>query len=242
MLIAIPSKGRAGRTSTARFLGDEGTLFVPEAEADLYERAGDSPVRAVPNDIRGITATRNWILDNVTDRRVVFVDDDLKVQGFVRFLERRTKHKRLTVWQWMSEFERLFEVTAGMKYRIWGVSTDGAPRSVFTYRPFLWRSYVTASCMGIINDGKTSFDESFAVKEDYELTLRCIKEDGGIVAARYLYWVNAHWTGSGGCSDYRTIGIELEAIRRLRDMYPGTIRRVTRGGSGFSVELNYGRS
>jgi hypothetical protein len=94
--------------------------------------------------------------------------------------------------------------------------------------------------MGIVNDGKTRFDERFQVKEDYELNLRCIKEDGGVVAARYLYWENSHWKNDGGgCSTYRTQIIELRAIRLLAKMYPGMIRKITRGGSSYSIELEF---
>jgi len=93
--------------------------------------------------------------------------------------------------------------------------------------------------MGILNDGRTRFDESFPVKEDYELCLRCIKEDGGILGARYLYWHNEHWTGEGGCKDYRTQAMEEKAINKLMSMYPGFIRRVTRGGAEYSINLDF---
>jgi hypothetical protein len=134
---------------------------------------------------------------------------------------------------------RLFDLTEQMKYRIWGVATQSAPRAIYPWRPILFRSYVTASFMGIVNDGRTRFDERFTVKEDYELTLRCVKQDGGVVAARYLFWENSHWTDAGGCATYRTQLMELRCIKMLVGMYPGMIRRVTRGGSRYSVDLDF---
>src|SRR6185437_16215572 len=121
--------------------------------------------------------------------------------------------------------------TEQCKYRVWGVATQNAPRAVYPWKPILFRSYVTASFMGIINDGRTRFDERFNVKEDYELNLRCIKEDGGIIAARYIHWTNSHWTDAGGCAAYRTQLMELRCIKLLMQLYPGMIRRVRRGGS-----------
>ena len=96
---------------------------------------------------------------------------------------------------------------------------------------------MTASCMGIINDGNIRFDERFKVKEDYELCLRCLVEDGGVVGARYLFWSNSHWKDDGGCKDYRTDEMERSAIDLLVEMYPGLIQQVTKGGSKYSIKL-----
>lgn len=238
MLIAIPSKGRASSIKTSKYL-PSAHVFVPEGEAKEYERAGAKNVVAVPAAIRGITKTRNWILDHAKDRRVVMVDDDVKTAGWNRLKDESSNTVKLSEEEWIPEMIRLFDLTEQMKYRIWGVATMNATRAVYPWKPFLFRSYVTASCMGIINDGRTRFDERFQVKEDYELNLRCIKEDGGIVAARYLYWTNSHWTDAGGCAAYRTQLIELRCIKMLVRMYPGMIRRVTRGGSAYSIDLDF---
>jgi hypothetical protein len=211
---------------------------VPEVEADAYRRCKVKNVVAVPNRVRGITATRNWILDSTPDRRVVFVDDDVIIAGWFELFSHNAKQRKLKEPAWLAEFVKLFEVTEQIGYRIWGLSTDGALRSVYPYRPFLFRSYVTASCMGICNTG-LRFDPTYPVKEDYELCLRCLRDDGGVVAARYLFWNNQHWEGDGGCKDYRTQDMEEAAITRLMAQYPGMIRRVTRGGSGYSIELEF---
>lgn len=237
MIIAVPSKGRAGQVKTQKILPNC-HVFVPELEVDAYVRAGTRNVVGVPNEIRGITATRNWILRNVADRHVVMIDDDVKNQGYVKLLATKSKHVKLTGEQWEAEFRKLFELTESMNYRIWGVSTESAPRSVYPYNPIRFRSYITASCMGIVNDGRTYFDESFKVKEDYELNLRCIVEDGGVVCARYLYWENSHWTDEGGCKDYRSDKIERECIRRLAVMYPGMIRVAKRANAPWTISIH----
>jgi hypothetical protein len=239
MLIAIPSKGRAGATTTDKFLGDVGTLFVPEAELDQYKQAASCPVVCVPSEVKGITKTRNWILQNTEDQRVVMVDDDLKVQGWRKLYEEKTRHKKMTAGQWAGEFAKFFEVVEDLGWKIWGCKTESSARSVHPYKPFLFRAYVTASCMGIVNDGTYLFDETFPVKEDYEIGLRHVKEFGGVLAVRYVYWENSHWDDDGGCKTYRTQVLERKAIRDLMRLYPGMIKRITRGGSSYSIELNF---
>lgn len=241
MLIAIPSKGRAGANRSGKYM-PTAKLFVPANERGAYEAVERNSVVAVPNEVRGITATRNWILDWAQERdesQVVMIDDDLRAAGWVKLHAHNAEHQKLSWQEMVAEWERLFEVAEDTGYRIWGLATDGATRSIYPYAPFVWRTYVTASCMGIRNDTGIRFDESFPVKEDYELTLRCIKEDGGVVGCRYMYWQNKHWEDEGGCKAYRTQEMEDEAIRRLMEMYPGIIRRVTRGGSGYSIELEF---
>lgn len=238
MLVAIPSKGRAGQTPSATLIASA-TLFVPDIEVADYRACGARQVVGVPGEVRGITKTRNWILDQADDRRVVFVDDDVRAQGWVELGDSRAVHRKLDESDWLAEWAKLFDVTEQLRLRAWGVATQGATRSVYPWKPLLFHTYVTASCMGLVNDGRTRFDESFPVKEDYELCLRLLKEDGAIVGARYLYWENEHWSTDGGCREYRTQRMEDDAIRRLIRMYPGLIRRVTRGGAGYSIELDF---
>lgn len=239
MLIAVPSKGRPTKVKTQAVL-PEAVVFVPQSEAPAYERAGVQHIVAVPQDVRGITKTRNWILDYATaDPWVVFLDDDVKLRGWTELLSSESKRRPMDGPKWIAEFVKFFEVTEALGLRIWGAATDGSLRSIYPYRPFVFHTYVTASCMGILNDGRTRFDESFPVKEDYELCLRCLKDDGAVLGVRYLYWVNDHWKTEGGCREYRTQDMERNAIQRLMRMYPGLIRRVTRGGSEFSIELDF---
>jgi len=236
MIIAIPSKGRAGRTKTLSVLPNA-TLFVPALEAESYRLTGAKNVIGVPDDVRGITKTRNWILKNTDDPHIVMIDDDVKACGWCKFSETAGKTKNLKEEEWKKEFFRLFELTEDLNFSVWGIATQSARRSIYPYKPFLWISYLTASCMGILNDGKTLFDESFPVKEDYELNLRCIVRDGGIVAARHIYWENNHWHDEGGCHDYRTQKLEADCIRKLEVMYPGMIKVTKRANSEFCIAI-----
>lgn len=236
MLIAIPSKGRAGRTTSDKILPNA-VFYVPESEIHQYNYIKN--VVGVPKEVKGITTTRNWIMKNTNEKYIVMIDDDAKNVGYTKMFE--SKCKQISIKKesfWIEEFYKLFDITEQMNYKIWGVKTENAPRSVLPYKPFLFKGYITASCMGIINDGEYFFDEDFKVKEDYEICLRHIVDKGGILAARYLYWENAHWDDEGGCKDYRTIAIEKDAIKRLHKLYPSMIRSAKRKANTFTIQLN----
>jgi hypothetical protein len=238
MLIAIPSKSRAGKTSTNKILPNLGTFFIPESEYHQY-RGLIKNIICVPKEIQGITPTRNWILQNTDEKHVVFLDDDAKYVGYTQLNERNAL--RIDIKDegfWAEEFLKAFDLTEQLDYKIWGVKTESAPRSMYPYKPILLKTYVTASCMGIINDGEFYFDENFKVKEDYEICLRHIKNKGGILGIRYLHWENEHWTTPGGCKDYRTIEMEKKAIKDLIRLYPNMISSAKRKANEFTIKLN----
>jgi glycosyltransferase involved in cell wall biosynthesis len=238
MLIAVPSKGRAGLTTTNKILPNMSTFFVPESEYHQYNGIVKNIV-CVPKDVRGITDTRNWILKNTDEKWVVFLDDDAKNVGYNKLEERNSKNIQIKdEGFWMEEFLKFFDLTEQLGYKIWGTRTEYSPRGTYPYKPFLTRSYVTASCMGIVNDGEYLFDPEFKVKEDYEICLRHIRDKGGILAVRYLHWANEHWTTDGGCKDYRTIEMERDAIKRLIKLYPSMISSAKRKANEFTITLN----
>lgn len=240
--VAIPSMGRIGKIKTSDLL-PSATVYVPRRELIAYRQAHPGRLFiGVPDEVKGITQTRNWIIDHAQEvgvRWVVFVDDDAKDVGWMWLRHSNAKRRRLDEMAWMHEWTRLATIAEDVGFRLFGVGTDGATRSVYPWRPFIFHTYVTASCMGIRVGAGLRFDESFPVKEDYELCLRAIKEDGGILGARYLFWVNSHWKDKGGCAAYRTQAMEEKAIKQLIDKYPGMIRRVVRGGSDYSIDLEF---
>jgi hypothetical protein len=236
MIVAVPSKGRADQVRSQKILSSC-HVFVPKLEAPAYRDMGVKNVVAVPDNVVGITRTRNWILKNTKDRHVVMIDDDVRAQGFTRLHERHAVHEPLPETTWLREFTKLFELTEQLGFRIWGTRTDSATRAAYPYFPFRFRSYVTASCMGIVNDGRTYFDESYFAKEDYELCARCITEDGGVLSAQYLFWQNEHWTTSAGCNVLGRSEAERASVKRLCRTYPGLVRAVERAGADFAVSI-----
>lgn len=238
MLIAVPSKGRAGLTTTNKIIPNLSTFFIPESEYHQYKGIVKNIV-CVPKEIKGITDTRNWILQNTDEKWVVFLDDDAKNVGYNKLEERKTRNIQIKNEDfWAEEFLGFFDLTMQLGYKIWGVRTESSARGTHPYKPFLTRSYVTASCMGIVNDGEYMFNPDFKVKEDYEICLRHIKDKGGILAVRYLHWQNEHWTTDGGCKDYRTIDMERDAIKKLIKLYPNMISLAKRKANEFTIKLN----
>lgn len=235
--IAIPSKGRAGLI-TSQNIFKSGVLYVPESELMQYSIYKNKIVQ-IPNEVKGITQTRNWILKHNKNKNVFFLDDDLQYGGYIE--RKETKYKVIRVEDesvYIGEIEKLFDVCYQVGSKIFGFFTVGNNLTNYSYSPFLFNGVCLGSCMGIINDGSYFFDESFEVKEDYELTLRHLKEKGLTVRSNILFMQHEHTQTKGGCRDSNRIEKEKKAIKKLISMYPGMIKEAKHRGTQFSIQLN----
>lgn len=234
--IAIPSKGRAGLI-TSHEIFKSAVVYVPENEVKQYSIYSNKII-GIPIDVKGITATRNWILKN-NNCNIFFLDDDFQYGGYVERTEEKYKIKRIKEESvYIKEIEKLFQVTEQSNSKIFGLFTVGNNLTNYSYSPFLFNGVCLGSCMGIINDGTYYFDETFEVKEDYELTLRHLTERGITVRSNILFMQHEHTQLRGGCRDSKRIEKEKDAVKRLIQMYPGMIKEAKHRGTDFAIQLN----
>lgn len=234
--ICIPSKGRAGLiTSNQIFLS--GILYVPMSEIAQY-KIYNNKIVGIPNEVKGITQTRNWILKN-NPNNVFFLDDDLQYGGYVERTQLKYKVKRIDdEFTYIDEIAKLFDVCYQVNSKILGLFTVGNNLTNYSYNPFLFNGICLGSCMGIINDGTYYFDETYEVKEDYELTLRHLNERGITVRSNILFMQHEHTQMQGGCRDSNRIIKEKTAIKKLIHQYPGMIKEARHRGTNFAIQLN----
>ena len=73
--IVCPSKGRCNKVKTISLIPSL-VLIVPSSEEEDYKKFNpNTKVVATPPEVRGITKTRQWILDNYEE--VFMIDDDV---------------------------------------------------------------------------------------------------------------------------------------------------------------------
>lgn len=133
--IYIPSKGRAGKHLTTRFLDRDGVpyrMVVEPQEADTYlKQYGAEHVLVLPFADRGLHETRNWIKDHSTvagDEKHWQLDDN------IRGIWRRYKGKRIpcrsgVALRVIEDFTDRYEniALAGMNYEMFGATYKAPP-------------------------------------------------------------------------------------------------------------------
>lgn len=224
MIIAIPSKNRFKKITSQKVFRN-GVFFVPENEVEKYKSEIDNQIVGVPEKYNGITKTRNWILKNHPNENVLFVDDDIREIGTFQEGKRINLKNHAGGDQIENEFKKLFDITNGIGFKIFGVEAGGSKFANHPLSPLSFKGIINGSCMGIINDGSFYFDEQFEVKEDYDIVLRHYKKHGGILKCRYFYIRTFHWENDGGCVDYRTDKMEDDAISLLEKRFPLMVKR-----------------
>lgn len=220
MKICVPSSHRSD-TSTTQYVLKNCIFFVPEDQVKNYDI--NREVIGVP--FKGITKTRNFILDYFKGEDVLFIDDDVRECGMFQKGMRINLRDITNSDILESEFERVFDICRGLDFKIWGAESGGSKFANHPLNPFSFRGVINGSLMGIVNDGEYRFDEEFEVKEDYEIMLRHYMDKGGVLKCRHFYWRNYHWNNEGGCVDYRTDKLEEKCIGMLEQKYPGMIKR-----------------
>ena len=143
--VYIPSKGRAGRVTTHKLFLDS-IIVCPENEVSEYKKHHEK-VLGVDINVKGITQTRNWILDNVKDEWHIQVDDDAvsfyKHENGKRstFIDKERIDKILT---------NQFILTEGWNLKGWGLALAGDYKFYREYQPFSTQKVVGANILGII--------------------------------------------------------------------------------------------
>lgn len=173
--IYVPSKGRADRCLTARFLIKDGVPFhlvVEPQEEDVYAAFfGKERLLVLPFRDRGLIFARNWIKEHATDAghlRHWQLDDN------IRMVRRRFRGKRVpcrfgvalaVVEDFVDRYENV--AVAGLNYRAFVVSGTRKPPFHLNQRvyscslilnslPHKWRSKYnddTDFCLQVLADG-----------------------------------------------------------------------------------------
>ena len=235
MLLAIPSRGRAGQTNhtydnlPVRLI-KEAVVFVPKAEVSAYAaRFGNMAVQGLTVD--GIGPTRQAILDYCHRRRierVCMLDDDL------RFFERReddpTKFVKANAASVTRMFRRVDELLD--KYAHVGIAArEGANRCTDDLMVNNRMLRVLAYRVDMLRNLKIRYDR-LPVMEDFDVTLQLLRK--GLPNAVLNSWAQDQTTSNapGGCSLYRSQEVQAQGALGLKKLHGDFVTVVTKTTKG----------
>lgn len=207
--VYIPSKGRAGKVTTHNLFLDS-TIICPDSEVDLYKEHHENVI-GVPDDVKGITKTRNWILNNMDDEWMIQVDDD--ALSFHMFEEGKIR-KFIDAEKIHEIIDNQFQLCDDWGLKTWGFSMAADYKFYREYTPFSTQGIIAANIIGIIKN-EIRFDERLKVKEDYDYSMQHIAKYKGVLRCMKYGIDVVHLTNEGGCVSYRTKDTEMEAYNVL---------------------------
>ena len=218
--ILCPSKGRSNNVRTLQFIPDL-SLVVPENEADEYKKNyPNTEVLGVPSSLKGITKTRQWILDRYRDIDIFMIDDDVVC---LRKNYAFGKDDPTTI----SDVVAISEIINQTAYiakeigaKVFSFSKIRNPLEYNAFQPIVHTGYMNASFCGFLQGHDLSYDLNLSEGEDHYIScLTIYKHRYCLIDNRYSFVTDGNFTAIGGCNDYRTRESMKKNTMYLRELF-----------------------
>lgn len=225
MHIYIPTMQRPRLQYTLSELKDESpypiTLVIPEQELQDYTGAHSS-LMTVPADVRGIAATRQFIMEQAEDEHVLMMDDDLTFA--VRRSDDPTRFR-----PWMKGEMRgmlmAVETMMGLYAHVGIATREGGNRNTAPLMTCTRAPRVIGYQRSIFFKEGVNFRNS-TVMDDFEATLHLLTR-GYANGILNTFVQNQKGSGTaGGASTYRTMQMHAAAAAKLQSRYPAFVKTV----------------
>jgi hypothetical protein len=231
MLIYIHTAGRPRRQITfdylPRALQSKVQIVVQHKERDAYRAAlpAHAKLLILPSDIKTLSPTRQWLLDNCPEEKFCFLDDDLEFA--VRRADNPTLFKACAllpehfprIFDWLEQ-ELDFYAHAGIIARE-GANrfTDGMPLECTRMMRVLAYHARAVRSVGARFDRLPS-------KQDFDMTLQLLRAGfPNRVSTMYTQGQRGS-DATGGCSVYRTDAMMEESALGLQKLHPQFVKLV----------------
>ncbi len=236
--IICPSKGRAHNVRTLSLIPSL-ELVVPFGEGEAYKKNyPDTVVYETPKHIKGITPTRQWILDEFKDHNIFMIDDDVvSVRKNYHFGEgEMTISCQETIYEIIRES---FSICQEIGSRIFSFSKIRNPLEYNSFSPIVHTGYMNASFCGFVKDHGLSYDLSMSEGEDHYIScLAVYKYRYSMIDNRYSFVTDGNFTALGGCNDYRTRESMIKNTLYLRKLFGEAI--LYKEPTALKVNVNIG--
>jgi hypothetical protein len=231
MRIYIPTMGRVAQQDTWNALPAKvrikykATLVCPPSEVKQHRAQGRD---AVACGAKGISATRQWIIEHSDDPWVLMLDDDLGSWAVRRETGSYTQATDAELVVHFGNFVRLLKSYGhgSIGHRLFANAKD----------PIHYNSrMLRALAYHVPTLKRRGVEFRMKVMEDFDVTLQLLK--AGVPAMIYSYMVQDQraTNAAGGCSTYRTLAVQTAAAHELAKRHPDCVQVVEKSvkeGSG----------
>lgn len=224
MKIFIPTYGRSDDQVTHSVIPDtwlkDTFLVVQEREKNQY--ADFENVIVLPNNVKTIAPTRQWILNNCNDPYIIMIDDD------VTFYKRRKDRPDLMLGVEENDIRHLIR-TIFLKlkeYPLVGVAPrEGGNRFVNGPVECTRMMRVLGVRTDIFKHNKIKFDR-LEVQEDFDVILQLLRKGYKNLLLTDFCQGQKTSNAAGGCSEFRTIELHNKNVLRLAELHSPYVKVV----------------
>jgi hypothetical protein len=227
MEIYIPTLGRPFQETLFELppsIRQNVTLVLAPGVHRTAEAAKSWGIKYVQCPSYGIGPTRQWIIENATDKKIVMLDDDLVFAA--RRSDELTKFREALPAELLTLFSSIDACLDSWAHV--GVSTrEGGNRdtSDFAFNTRLLR--ILAYRTDVLHRESIRFDR-LELMEDFEVTLQLLRRGYANCKINWIVHNQRSSNAPGGCSTYRTLEKQSAAARGLEELHPEFVSVVTK--------------
>jgi hypothetical protein len=245
MKIVIHTYGRSSNQKTfnnlPKEIQDRTSLCVQKREKHLYKEYPN--IIVLPDKIRSLSPTRQWLIQNSKERFLCMMDDDITNFSVKTKEGRLVKATDRQIVSMFNKLENTLEkyVHCGIPYRQLNRVPYGQLYSDCT-------RMMSLLCYDIetVNKLKCRFDRVI-LKQDFDMTLQLLKKGcPNRLLMRYGINVSSPQINKGGVTEYRTEKANTEAAYKLKNLHPEFVHIVQKetkssygGGSRTDVKIDW---
>ena len=195
--VVIPSRGRSD-TITTHELMPYADVVVPESQVAEYSQVCDN-VSPVPDEVAGMGAIRQWVLDNYEQEVVVMADDDVTAMFCVSALSAYDMTGVDSIWHAL--------LSAAVCARDLGVSLfgfnqgNGDARKYQPGRPFSLTSWI-GGVVGVVGR-RVRWNPKQRLKADVDAVMEALLKDRILWVDQRFSFVQHRDHNKGGNEPYR---------------------------------------
>lgn len=230
MHLFIPTRGRIDKQTTwdnfPESLRKFTTLICPENEVEEHRKRGRN-VRGRPDYVKGISASRQYIMESCPDDKFIMIDDDMKF--FIRASEEAWNLKKAEGEEVTALFQKMWGLLGGNDgYAAVGISTR---QNINTWYPH----HIAENCKinGVMGFSRSCIEElgvrfdDVNIQEDYHIVLSLLEAGYPNALIVDAAWNQSGESGApGGCSTYRTKELQEAGSWRLAELHPDFVEVV----------------
>lgn len=227
MKIFIPTKGRTTNDRTWKYIPDiwkeHTTLVCPSDEVRLHVKAGRN---AIGCDCNGISATRQWIIENSDDDHILMTDDDHDF--YIRKSQEAWNMRYMNDTDTVSLFNDVdYCLKSGESFV--GLSARQGNNNLYphTTKRNIRNCNFYAVDRKVLQNHNIRFDV-IPLMEDFYVQLSLLTKGISTLTITDRAWGQPNSNAKGGCSAYRNLEMQYKAANDLKALFPDFVKLVVK--------------
>jgi len=221
--IVIPSHKRAETVTTTKVV--EGCILcVEEKQAAKYRQFNKGvEIETHPDEVVGINAKRQWMLERWKNEAIMMLDDDiLSFRRMYRPPARKYPRKSTIDKPTAREIiESTAHTASKFGAYLFGFGSHCNPQTYQPLKPFGFGGYIPGGCTGFLPGHGLSYQVDVTIPgEDYYICAMNAKVNRiAWIDKRFAFEYNKTYNNSGGMSEYRGADGEEKGRRWLVNLF-----------------------